>query len=359
MEFALVYFNSVTKLVINHRSKLEESYQEILCMIDAWINKRSGWIIEAILSQYINISIYRPLVGSSYIDLPIEIKHSRKGLINIKNKDQKCFLWCHVRHNPSKDHPVEILKIDKRLASNLNYEGIGFPVQDNICINVFGYENGLVFPIYISEQNFEDYMDFLLLIDDDKSHYVYIKDFNIFMFHKTKNKNKKWFYKSCLQCFSKENVLTKHKEDRLSVYGKQSVELEEGIIEFQNYYKQRPVPFKIYADFECNLESVDSYEGFYTKNYHDHVPSSFAHKVVCIDDEFSKPIVVYRGKNPAYEFISVILKEYKHCKKIRNKHFNKNLIMSEEEEYFKKVTVVGFVVSLLIIMMKNLEIIVT
>ena len=231
--------------------------------------------------------------------------------------------------------------------------------KNNICINVFGYENGLVFPIYISEQNFEDYMDFLLLIDDDKSHYVYIKDFNIFMFHKTKNKNKKWFYKSCLQCFSKENLLTKHKEDRLSVYGKQSVELEEGIIEFQNYYKQIPVPFKIYADFECNLESVDSYEGFYTKNYHDHVPSSFVHKVVCIDDEFSKPIVVYRGKNPAYEFISVILKEYKHCKKIRNKHFNKNLIMSEEEEYFKKVTVVGFVVSLLIIMMKKLEIIVT
>ena len=64
---------------------------------------------------------------------------------------------------------------------------------------------------------FENSIDLLLLINDDKSHYVYIKDFNTFMFHKTKNKNKKWFCKSCLQCFSSENVLTKHKEDFLSL----------------------------------------------------------------------------------------------------------------------------------------------
>ena len=96
-------------------------------------------------------------------------------------------------------------------------------------------------------------MDFLLLNDDDKSHYVYIKDFDRFMFHKTRNKNKKWFCKSCLQCFSSENVLTKHKEDCFSINGKQSVKLEKGIIELENYSKQIPVPFKIYADFECNL----------------------------------------------------------------------------------------------------------
>ena len=86
-------------------------------------------------------------------------------------------------------------------------------VKNNIWINVFGYENKLVFSIYISDQKFEDSMDLLLLIDDDKSHYVYIKDFDRFMFHKTKNKNKKWFYRSCLQCFSSENVLIKHTEN--------------------------------------------------------------------------------------------------------------------------------------------------
>ena len=109
-------------------------------------------------------------------------------------------------------------------------------------------------------------MDLLLLIEDDKSHYVYIKDFNRFMFHKTKNKNKKWFCRSCLQCFSSENMLIKHKEDCLSINGVQSVKVEKGTIEFENYFKQLPVPFKIYADFECNLRDVEIYEGFYTKN---------------------------------------------------------------------------------------------
>ena len=62
----------------------------------------------------------------------------------------------------------------------------------------------------------------------------------------------------------------------MSINGKQSVKLEEGIIEFGNYFKQILVPFKIYADFECNLMSVESYEGSYTNKYQDHIPCSFA-----------------------------------------------------------------------------------
>ena len=135
------------------------------------------------------------------IELPVELKSPRKGLINIKNKDEKCFLWCHVRHiNPSKEHPERIKKTDKKIAEKLDYDGIEFPVQEkdfnkievknNICI-VFGYENGLVFPIYVSDQKFEDSIDLLFIINDDESHYVCIKDFDRFMLHKTKNKNQK------------------------------------------------------------------------------------------------------------------------------------------------------------------------
>ena len=71
------------------------------------------------------------LSGSSYMDLPVELRSPRKGLINIKNKDQKCFLWCHVRHiNSSKEHRERIKQTDKKIAEKLNYDGIEFPVQE-------------------------------------------------------------------------------------------------------------------------------------------------------------------------------------------------------------------------------------
>ena len=127
-------------------------------------------------------------------------------------------------------------------------------------------------------------------------------------------------------------MLTRHKKDCLSINGVQPVRLEKGAIEFKNYFKQMLVPFKIYVDFESNLKAVEIYEGFYSKKFQDHVPCSFACKVVCIDDKFTKPIVAFRGKNAAHEFVKVILNKYEYCKKVMKKHFNKNLIMSEKEE---------------------------
>ena len=73
--------------------------------------------------------------------------------------------------------------------------------KNNICVNGFCYENKLTFPIYVSNQKYENLTDLLLATDGDKSHYVYIKGFDRFMFHKTNNKNK-----TCLQCFSSKNV---------------------------------------------------------------------------------------------------------------------------------------------------------
>ena len=190
--------------MINHKFSLDNAFQEILYRIDNWIKEGSGWIVELIESQYINISTYRPLSGSSYVKLPAELRSSKKGLINIKNNDQKCFLWCHVRHiNPVKINLERITWEDKKLANDLDHDRVAFPVREkdfskiekknNICIDVFCYENKLVFPIYVSDKKFENSMDLLLVTDGDISHYVYIKDFNRFMFHKKKLKTKKTF----------------------------------------------------------------------------------------------------------------------------------------------------------------------
>ena len=178
-------------------------------------------------------------------------------------------------------------------------------------------------------------MTLLLVTDENKSNDVYIKDFGRFMFQKTKNKNKKYFCQNCLQCFSSKNVLTEHEKILLSINGAQSARFEKETIEFEKYFKQIPVPFKVYANFECILENVESYEVSYSKIYQDRIPCSFAYQVVSVDDKFTKPIVVFRGQNATYELIKAILKEYQYCKKVMKKHFNKNLIISEEEEQFQ------------------------
>ena len=74
--------------------------------------------------------------------------------------------------------------------------------KKNTFINVFRHENNLVYPVHISDHKFKDCTYLLVITDENKPHYVYIKDFNRFMCHKTKCKNKKYFCKYCLQCFS-------------------------------------------------------------------------------------------------------------------------------------------------------------
>ena len=179
------------------------------------------------------------------------------------------------------------------------------------------------------------------------------------MFHKT-NENKKYFCKSCLQCFSSKNVQTEHKEVCLSINGAQSVRLEKGTTEFENHFKHIPVPFKFYADFECNLKSVQSYEGSCSKKYQDHIPCSFAYKLVCDDNEFTKPIIVFRGENAAYKFIEKILKEYEYCHKVMKKTLTKiRSYGKKKKNNFNRVTLAAFVKNSLIMTMKKLEIIVT
>ena len=129
--------------------------------------------------------------------------------------------------------------------------GVGFPVREkyfckieeknSICITVYCYEKKLTFPIHISDQEFENSIDLLLVIDENKPHLVYIKNFDRFMFNKKKKKKKKkHFCNSCLQCFSSRKILTEHKEVCLSINGAQSLKLEKGTIEFKNYFKQIP-----------------------------------------------------------------------------------------------------------------------
>ena len=227
------YFNGRVRTIINEKEideSLQLSRQELMKTIGQWISEGSGWTIQSVDGHYINLTKYKPLKASSHIELPTELRNPAKGLINLKNKDNECFRWCHIRYlNPQLKDPQRIKKDDRQYIKNLNYQGIKFPVNinqynkverlNNIRINVFGYENKQPYPIYVSKEKFKDHIELLLITKDENKHYVLIKDFNKFMYQQTKHKERKHFCMHCLQCFSSERVLNNHKDNCIQLNG--------------------------------------------------------------------------------------------------------------------------------------------
>ena len=244
-EFAQPYFNSTTRIILNEidiRDVYDKAVEEILNRIARWISKGSGWVVVRIINLYLNIVSYEPLRGRSYFPLPSELRHHRKGLINLQNDDNECFRWCHVRHiNPIEKNPQRITQKDRKIAQTLDYTGVTFPVtikdmgriekQNKININAYLYnEDGkYVTPYRNSETEYGDTLNVLLIERETekeyKQHYVYIKDFNRLNYSVTKHKSKKHFCLRCLQPFYSEYCLEAHKEDCLIINGTQRIEM--------------------------------------------------------------------------------------------------------------------------------------
>ena len=359
--YKTAFFNGKAKTITKANDiepELSISRQEILNVIDKWVSEGSGWVIDSINNHYINVTTYKPLHGSSYIELPTELRNSKKGLINMKNKDEECFRWCHIKHlNPQIKYPERIKKEDKKMINELNYEGTEFAIsqkhynkvekQNDVRINVFGYESKQPFPIHISKETFEDQMNLLLITKDEKKHYVLMKDFNAFMYNQSKHKERKHFCMYCLQCFSSERVLANHVNNCLTINGNQAINMPkqgENILRFNNFHKQLPVLFVIYADFEAIAKKVqgckhseemenEKNKRSYTEAYQTHKDCGSAYKVICCyDDKYSKPIQTYRGENAVYKFMEKMLEEVEYCKAVINKHFNKPLVMTNNDE---------------------------
>ena len=194
-------------------------------------------------------------------------------------------------------------------------------------------------------------MNLLLITKDEKKHYVLIKDFNTFMYNQSKHKERKHFCMYCLQCFSSERVLGNHVNNFLTISRAQAINMPiqgENILKFNNFHKQLPVLFVIYADFEAITKKVQGCEQSeemkneknkrsYTEAYQTQEDCGYGYKVVsCYDDKYSKDICIYRGKNAVYKFMKKILEEVKYCKAVIKKHFNKPLVMTEvDEQHFK------------------------
>ena len=344
-EFTQPYFNSTTTTILNRleiRDFYDKAVEDILNRIARWISKGSGWLIERILNFYLNIVSYVPLKGRSYFPLPKELRNSLKGLINLQNDDNRCFLLCHLRHlNPVQKNPQRLTQKDRGIAKTLDYSGVTFPVTlrdmdkiekgNKININAYVYdEDGkYVSPIRNSKTEYEDTLNVLLIERETekeyKQHYVYIKDFNCLNYNVNKHKNKKHFCLHCLQPFYSEYDLEAHK------------------VQFHNFQKRLPVPFVIYADFEATTRKIDSCSPpghkSYTQAYQKHEVCGFGLKVVCYyDKKYSKPEVLYQGENVIQKFYQNLSEEVKYCQKIITEKAKRRLVMTKkDEEDFQKL----------------------
>ena len=165
--YQTAYFNSKPQTITNDEQineALQLSQQQILNIIAQWISKGSGWTIESVDNHHLNIVQYKPMNGSSYIKLPQELRNSSKGLINMKNEDNECFRWCHIRClNPQDKNPQRIKKSDKQYIQDLDYTGIEFPVttkqynkiekQNEIRINVSDMKTNNHIPSLCQKKN--------------------------------------------------------------------------------------------------------------------------------------------------------------------------------------------------------------
>ena len=305
----------------------------------------SGWVFIKIQKLYVNIAQYSPLRGSSYVDLPQEIKN-KKACINIKNTDNRCFKYCLAAALYPVQKNKERVGQYKDTIDLVKDVGVTYPVkyndytkfekQNGININVFQWKKHL-FPIYISEQSNEKTIDIMLY----KEHYVLINNFNRLMYSFNKNKNSKHFCKRCLHCCSSADILKSHEERcPAKVLGKCIMPTEkDNKLFFKNYKFQMRSPFIIYADFECIIEAMQRMEGDENKTfkYQKHVPCSFGYHLVSIDKSFAPAPVIFRGENAHIKFVESLLKLQK-VLLAKLKHVEPMQLTVEQEQDFQNST---------------------
>ena len=157
------YFNAGPFTVTNSddiEEAVDNAIERILELIARWLSEGSGWRFELSLLHNINIVSYFPLKGKSYIKLPVELCNPNNTLVNPKNEDNRCFLWCHNRYlNPLKVHPERITKADRESVKKLDYTGVTFPVTIKDMKKI-EKQNQINIEVDVIASNFEKYIGF-------------------------------------------------------------------------------------------------------------------------------------------------------------------------------------------------------
>ena len=317
-------FHSIGQKVITETSDLHEIYKEMMDEIEEEVQKvehaeGSGWVFVEVENLTLHTDIWDPIKASSYIDLPKYLKN-KNAIINMKNEDNKCFLWCVLRALNPKDKNAE--RIDKDLKSKentLNMEGIAYPVDSkginrfekqnpDISISVLGYsKDERIYPLQISkftkvkkEDERKHNIVLLLIKNGDNSHYCLIKNLSALLTSQVNNRKSKFYFcLNCLNGYDKPEKLDYHKEycnEEKSV--KINMPPPGSFLEFKNFRYSERAPFAIYADFESLLKPFDTCEPdpnkSYTLKYQKHEPVSFVYYIKSFNES------VYKSKLRSY-----------------------------------------------------------
>ena len=365
-------FRSIGYKIITEATDPHEIYNEMIDEIEEEIQKveqaeGSGWVFLEVENLTLHTDIWDPIKGSSYIDLPKELKN-KKAIINMKNEDNdKCFLWCVLRALNPKDRDAE--RIDKDLKNKentLNMEGIDYPVslKDikrfekqnlDISISVLGYsKDERIYPLRISEFTKKKKEDerkhnivLLLIKNGDNSHYCYVKNLSALLSSQVnKHKSKLYFCLNCLNGYDDLEKLEKHKEycsEEESI--KINMPPPDTYIKFKNFLYSERAPFAIYADFESLLKPLDTCEPnpnkSYTHKYQKHEPLSFVYYIKSFNESVYKSTLrKYVKENeedpdPIDVFINWLEEDVKIISGLGNE---KMKITPEEEEQFKQAS---------------------
>ena len=353
------HFRTKTKKVLestNLEKLVKDNIDKINLDIDKYQQNGSGWSFMSMKKLEINLVQYSPVKGSSYIDLPQWIK-LKKAIINVKNKDDKCFLWCVLRHLHPKPRNNEIISDLKKYEDELVTKGLNFPmdVKDikkfeklnpNIpSILVLSVE-GKSFQILKSPKDSKNSINLFLVKNDGKSHYTLINSLSRLIsssLTKTRVIGGVFICKRCLCHFKVKHKFESHvKYCNHNKAVRVKMPPKDKFISFDHFNKRYPVPFVIYADFECFTRPVlsckpDESES-YSFEYQKHEPSGFCFYIKGITGSFD-PVCFTKTKEDDDVAAIFIEKIAEYTQLIYDKYYRRPKMMflsPEEEKSFKK-----------------------
>ena len=307
------YFHSETHSNLestNVNGIIKDSRSKILEGISNYQNNGSDWYFKQIHQLEIHTNEFKLMRGSSYIPLPDWIMRKR-ATINIQNKDDKCFLWSILRYlHPIKINENRITDL-KQYEFSLNTKGITFPMKvkdinkferlnPNLPgINVFSNnDKNIIYPLREIKKDSKKTIDLFFYEEDGKSHYSLIKNFSRLIRSQitTRTDEPIQICKRCFCHYTTPELLEKHME---YCYNNKTsfVKMPKpgSSLHFKNYYKQLPIPFCVYADFECITTEMSSCcpnpEDSYNYNYQKHEPSGFCFYAKGIGGKRIKPVM--------------------------------------------------------------------